>query len=92
MITLHQSRHALATLDDRGVGTLQVSGNGALNIIGTAAIDELRAALAQLAGRPNLRVPVVARLVGWCLGGGLEVALACTSGEPRALMGDFMAR
>lgn len=124
MITLHQSGHALATLDDSGIGTLQVTGNGALNIIGTAAIDELRAALAQLAGQPDLRVlvlrgrgdkafiggadigemagltpstaaafitrlaglceavaempvPVVARLAGWCLGGGLEVALAC---------------
>src|SRR5690606_12241007 len=25
----------------------------------------------------TLRVPVVARLTGWCLGGGLELALAC---------------
>lgn len=124
MNTLHQSGHALATLDDSGVGTLQVTGKGALNIIGTAVIYELRAALAQLAGRPDLRVlvlrgsgdkafiggadigemvgltpttaaafitrlaglceavaempvPVLARLAGWCLGGGLEVALAC---------------
>jgi enoyl-CoA hydratase len=97
---------------------------GALNIVGSAQIDELRAALATLAATPGLRVlvfrghgdrafiggadigemaglnpasaeafitrlaalcdavsefpvPVIARIAGWCLGGGLEAALAC---------------
>jgi enoyl-CoA hydratase/carnithine racemase len=124
MHTVHSSRHALATLDAAGVGTLQLRDAGALNIIGSAAIAELRAALAALSALPQLRVlvlrgsgerafiggadiaematlnaatadafitrlagrcdavgevpvPVLARLAGWCLGGGLEVALAC---------------
>lgn len=124
MPTLHQSRHALATLDESGIGTLTVTDAGRLNIIGSAAIAELRDALALLSARADLRVlvlrgsgerafiggadigematlspataeafigrlaglcdavgqvpvPVIARLSGWCLGGGLEVALAC---------------
>ena len=121
---LHESHHALATLDDSGCATLQLRNAGKLNIVGTPAIDELRAALHTLAALPTLRVlvlrgesehafiggadigemalltpatasdfiaglaalcdavmhvpvPVVARLSGWCLGGGLELALAC---------------
>jgi len=124
MQTLLESRHAHATLDDAGIGTLQLTDAGALNIVGSAAIDDLRRALATLAATPSLRVlvlrgsgerafiggadigemadltpataeafitrlaalcdalaempvPVIARLTGWCLGGGLEVALAC---------------
>jgi enoyl-CoA hydratase len=124
MPTLHQSRHALAMLDEAGIGTLALTDAGRLNIIGSAAIAELRSALALLSARPDLRVlvlrgsgerafiggadiaemagltpataeafiarlaglcdavaqvpvPVIARLSGWCLGGGLEVALAC---------------
>ena len=124
MPTLHQSRHALVTLDESGIGTLTVTDAGRLNIIGSAAIAELRDALALLSARPELRVlvlrgsgerafiggadigemvtltpdsaeafigrlaglceavaempvPVIARLAGWCLGGGLEVALTC---------------
>ena len=124
MQTLHDSRHALATVDAQGIGLLLLRDAGTLNIIGSAAIDELTQALQQLAGEPALRVlilrgsgdkafiggadigematldaaraeafitrlaglcdavatlpaPVIARLSGWCLGGGLEVALAC---------------
>lgn len=123
-MTLHDSRHALATLDERGIGALQLRDAGKLNIVGTPAIEELRAALRTLAAAPGLRVlvlrgasehafiggadigemaqltpatakvfisalgalcdavmqvpvPVIARITGWCLGGGLEVALAC---------------
>ncbi|HMO48601.1 MAG TPA: enoyl-CoA hydratase [Rubrivivax sp.] len=124
MPTIHDSRHAHATLDAVGIGTLQLRDAGRLNIIGSAAITDLRAALQALSAEPELRVlvlrgsgerafiggadigemaalnpataqsfisglaglcdavmqvpvPVIARLAGWCLGGGLEVALAC---------------
>lgn len=120
----HDSRHALATLDDAGIGSITLREAGALNVLGSAAIDELRQALLTLAADPALRVlvlrgsgerafiggadigematldpgsaalfisrlaglcdavgevpvPVVARLAGFCLGGGLEVAAAC---------------
>ncbi len=124
MRTIHQSTHALATLDSAGIGTLQLTDAGRLNIVGSPHIADLRAALGALAAEPDLRVlvlrgsgerafiggadigematltpataeafigrlaglcdavaqmpvPVIARLAGWCLGGGLEVALAC---------------
>jgi enoyl-CoA hydratase len=59
MHTLHESTHALATLADTGIGALQVIGTGKLNIAGTPVIAELRTALAQLAGRRDLRVLVL---------------------------------
>ena len=124
MQTVHQSRHALVTLEASGIGMLQLRDAGALNIVGSAAIADLREALRMLAAEPALRVlvlrgsgerafiggadigemadltpataevfitrlaglcdavaqmpvPVIARIPGWCLGGGLEVALAC---------------
>ncbi len=124
MQTVHQSRHALVTLEASGIGLLQLRDAGALNIVGSAAIADLREALRMLAAEPALRVlvlrgsgerafiggadigematltpgtaevfitrlaglcdavaqmpvPVIARIPGWCLGGGLEVALAC---------------
>jgi enoyl-CoA hydratase/carnithine racemase len=124
MNTLHESRHALATIDALGIGTLQLNDAGKLNIIGSAAIADLCDALQRLSAQAALRVlvlrgngerafiggadigemagltpataatfitrlaglceavaqvpvPVIARIQGWCLGGGLEVALAC---------------
>ena len=59
MQTLHQTRHALATLDDAGIGTLQLTDAGALNIVGSAAIGDLRQALAALSATPALRVLVL---------------------------------
>ena len=56
MPTLHDSPHALATLDDAGIGTLRLREAGRLNIVGSAAIAELRAALQGLATEPALRV------------------------------------
>jgi enoyl-CoA hydratase/carnithine racemase len=122
--TVRDVRHALATVDAAGVGTLRLRDAGKLNIVGSAAIADLTGALRELAARPELRVlvlrgegehafiggadigemvnlnpssakdfitalaglcdavmrmpvPVIARIPGWCLGGGLEVALAC---------------
>ena len=124
MRTVHDSKHALATLDEAGIGTLQLAAAGRLNSIGSPAIADLCDALRALSASPVLRVlvlrgsgeqafiggadigematltpataatfiarlaglcdavaqvpvPVIARLSGWCLGGGLEVALAC---------------
>jgi enoyl-CoA hydratase len=124
MRTLHETGHALATLDDGGIATLQLRDAGALNIVGSAQIVQLTEALQAMAAEPALRVlvlrgsgerafiggadigematlnpakaeafitrlaglcdavmavpvPVLARIPGWCLGGGLEVALAC---------------
>lgn len=124
MTTVHTSRHALATLDARGIACLTVTDAGPLNVVGSAVIADLCAALAALCAEPGLRVlvlrgsgerafiggadiaemaaldpasarafitrlaglceavatvpvPVIARLRGWTLGGGLEVALAC---------------
>jgi enoyl-CoA hydratase/carnithine racemase len=122
--TVHKAKHALATLDAAGIGTLQLLDAGKLNIVGSAQIAQLTEALQALAAEPALRVlvlrgegerafiggadigemaalspataeafitrlaglcdavlrmpvPVIARIPGWCLGGGLEVALAC---------------
>ena len=59
MQTIHDSRHALATLDAAGIATLQLRDAGKLNIVGSAAIDGLCAALHQLAALPELRVLVL---------------------------------
>lgn len=124
MQTIHESRHAIATLDAAGVGTVTLRDAGVLNIVGSAAIDALRDALLAAGAEAGLRVlvlrgsgdrafvggadidematldagsaaafitrlaalcttvgevpvPVVARIAGWCLGGGLEIAAAC---------------
>lgn len=110
--------------DARGVVTLTIVNAGKLNIVGTPAIGNLIAGLAELARDPGIRalvltgggerafvggadinemarlepasarafigrlrdlceavrrfpVPVIARIRGWCLGGGLELAAAC---------------
>jgi enoyl-CoA hydratase/carnithine racemase len=90
--TVHDARHALATVDAAGIGTLVLRDAGKLNIVGSAAIADigemvgLNPASAEgfiraLAGLCDavmqMPVPVIARIPGWCLGGGLEVALAC---------------
>ena len=59
MQTVHDTQHALATLDASGVGTLQLRDAGTLNIIGSAAIADLCAALQSLAAEPALRVLVL---------------------------------
>lgn len=117
-------KHAGIAVDSRGIATLTIRDAGSLNILGTPVIDDLRAAVAALAARDDVRVlvvagagekgfiggadikemvqlqrtsgeafisglralcdalrlfpaPVIARMPGWCLGGGLELALAC---------------
>jgi enoyl-CoA hydratase/carnithine racemase len=78
---------ALAARDDLRVVVLRGAGECAL--IGGADIGEMasltsataRAFIADLHGAcaalRALPVPVVARMRGWCLGGGLEIAAAC---------------
>lgn len=116
--------HAQLSVDEHGVATLSMANAGSLNILGTPVVKALRAALAEVAQRADVRVvvlrgdgdkafvagadikemadfdkdraavfidelrrlcddvrhlplPVIARIPGWCLGGGLEFALAC---------------
>lgn len=116
--------HAPLSIDEHGIATLRMANAGTLNILGTPVVKALRAALAEVAQRAevrvvvlrgdgdkafvagadikemadfdkeraaafidelrqlcddvrHLRVPVIARIPGWCLGGGLEFALAC---------------
>ena len=68
---------------------LVLRGEGDRAFIGGADIDEMAALtpataatfITRLAGLcdavAEVPVPVIARIAGWCLGGGLEVALAC---------------
>lgn len=116
--------HCAASINERGVGQLQIAQSGPMNLLNTPGIDDLRAALATLQSADRLRtlilrgdgdrafvggadikemaqltqgsaeifitnlhdlceqvrhfpVPVIARIPGWCLGGGLELAMAC---------------
>ena len=55
MPTLHQSPHALVTLDAAGIATLTLTNAGPLNIVGTPAIRDLCAALQLLVAEPDLR-------------------------------------
>lgn len=82
--------HAVRALAERkGVRVLVVRGTGDKGFIGGADINEM-AALKRVSAEvfiSGLRdlcnalrhfpVPVIARMPGWCLGGGLELALAC---------------
>lgn len=82
--------HALQTAgDDPGVRVVVLRGAGDKAFIGGADINEM-VNLDQDSGQVFIRglaglceairecpVPVIARLAGWCLGGGLEVAMSC---------------
>ena len=83
-------REGLQTLaEDRGIRVLVIAGQSEKSMIGGADIKEM-ATLDQKSAEQfitRLRdlceavrafpVPVIARMPGWCLGGGLEVAAAC---------------
>ncbi|ABF11966.1 enoyl-CoA hydratase [Cupriavidus metallidurans] len=84
---LTQAVRGLAERDD--VRVLVVRGTGDKGFIGGADINEMAAltreraevfisALRDLCNAlRHFPVPVIARMPGWCLGGGLELALAC---------------
>ena len=81
---------AFATLaKDKDIRVLVMAGTGTKSFIGGADIKEM-ATLDQTSAETFIRglgdvcealrsfpVPVIARIQGWCLGGGLEVAAAC---------------
>ncbi|OBA58522.1 enoyl-CoA hydratase [Mycobacterium sp. 1100029.7] len=84
---LTQTFHSIA--QDSDVRTVVLRGAGDKAFIGGADINEMvtldratgEAFIRRLAGLcESIRecpVPVIARLAGWCLGGGLEVAISC---------------
>lgn len=78
-----------ALADDTELRALVLAGTGNRTFVGGADLEEMKALDCESAQRfiSRLRdlceavrlfpVPVVARLAGWCLGGGLELAMAC---------------
>ncbi|GLH76484.1 enoyl-CoA hydratase [Bradyrhizobium sp. SSBR45G] len=74
---------------DDGIRALVLAGDSEKSMIGGADIKEMatldqasaEAFISRLAGLceavRNFPAPVIARMPGWCLGGGLEVAAAC---------------
>lgn len=84
---LTAATRALAARDD--VRVLVVRGTGDKGFIGGADIHEMAALTRESAevfitglrdlcnALRHFPVPVIARMPGWCLGGGLELALAC---------------
>ena len=87
---IHSVREGLETLaTDRQVRVLVLAGQSPKSMIGGADIKEM-ARLDQSSAEKfitglrdlcesvrNFPAPVIARMPGWCLGGGLEVAAAC---------------
>jgi hypothetical protein len=68
MRTVHETGHALATLDDGGIATLQLRDAGKLNIVGSAQITQLAEArrcacwcCAAKASAPSSAAPTSAR-------------------------------
>ena len=84
MQTLHDSGHALATIDPQGIGTLLLRDAGTLNIVGTAAIDELTQALRRLAAAPQLRVLVLRGRGDKAFIGGADIGEKATQDAARA--------
>jgi enoyl-CoA hydratase/carnithine racemase len=129
-----ETSHTLTSIDESGIGVLEITNAGPLNILNTPVICDVTSAVKGLAVLPGLRAlvlrgagdrafiggadikemvhlrretavefisriaglcetlrqfptPVIARLSGWCLGAGLEVAVACdlriSSGDAR---------
>ena len=72
---------ALRVLVLRGSGERAFIGGADIAEMATLAPASAEAFITRLAGLcdavAQVPVPVIARLTGWCLGGGLEVALAC---------------
>ena len=76
-------------IQDSGVRVVVLRGTGEKAFIGGADINEMvtldrssgEAFIRRLAGLceaiRECPVPVIARLAGWCLGGGLEIAMSC---------------
>jgi enoyl-CoA hydratase/carnithine racemase len=83
-----------------GAGTVPSSAAPTLNELGGLCADSARLFITPpahgLQGDPRLPVPVIARVNGFCLGAGLEVAASCDMraaadrarfGMPEVLMG-----
>lgn len=78
-----------ALAERKGVRVLVIRGTGDKGFIGGADINEMAALTRETAevfisglrdlcnALRHFPVPVIARMPGWCLGGGLELALAC---------------
>lgn len=132
-----ETAHTLSSVDERGIGVLEITNAGPLNVLSTPVTCDVTSAVSSLAVFPGIRVlilrgagdrafiggadikemvhlgrdaavefisriaglcealrqfpaPVIARLSGWCLGAGLEVAVACdlriSSGDARYAM------
>ncbi|MGJ4889277.1 enoyl-CoA hydratase [Bradyrhizobium sp. HKCCYLRH3099] len=87
ILDVQNGLHSLAS--DTGIRAVVLAGESERSMIGGADIKEMatldqasaEAFISRLAGLceavRNFPAPVIARMPGWCLGGGLEVAAAC---------------